>query len=77
MTISVVSILILPDAALQEQMVQIADYGGAIFEGMGVQEYKSLIVFSVVFGALFLALINFALGLAGGFLGSKLAKVKK
>jgi len=76
MSISVVSILIMPDAALQEQMAQIAEYGGRFFEGMSLQEYKSFLTFSMVFGALFLALINFAIGLAGGFVGSKLAKNK-
>ena len=52
------------------------EYGGEFFANMSLAEYKSMIVVSVIFGAVFLAVLNFAIGLAGGFAGSRLVKKK-
>lgn len=76
MVLSAGSLLLMTDAAWQEQMAKLAVYGGEIFAAMSLAEYKAMIVFSVIFGAVFLAILNFAIGLAGGFVGSKLAKKK-
>ncbi|MDP6670995.1 MAG: hypothetical protein QGI60_04220 [archaeon] len=68
------SLLLMTDAAWTIQMAEAAKYGGDFFSKMSLEEYKALITFSVAFGAVFLALINFAIGLVGGFVGSKLSK---
>lgn len=74
MAISTGSLLLMTDAAWQSQMAEAAKYGGELFAKMTLEEYKALITFSLAFGAVFLALINFAIGLVGGLAGSKLAK---
>ena len=76
MALSAGSLLLMTDAAWQEQMAEVAEYGVEFFANMSLAEYKSMIAFSVVIGAVFLAILNFAIGLAGGFVGSKLAKKK-
>ena len=74
MLLSAVSLLLLPDQAWQAQMAELGAYGIDFFAGMGLAEYKAMILFSLAFGAVFLALLNFAIGLAGGFIGSKLQR---
>ena len=76
MAFSTGSILLMTDAAWQAQMKELAGYGVEFFATMSLADYKSMVVFSVIFGAVFLAILNFAIGLAGGFVGSKLVKKK-
>ena len=76
MILSAVPLLLMDDAAWLAQMAEVAEYGAEFFENMSLAEYKSMIAFSVVFGALFLAIINFAIGLAGAYAGSRLARKK-
>ncbi|MBN1940560.1 MAG: hypothetical protein JW772_00090 [Candidatus Diapherotrites archaeon] len=76
MLLSAGSLLLLSDAAWQEQMNEVIAQGGDFFATLSLEEYKSIIIFSVGFGAFFLAVINFAIGLAGGFVGSKTVKRK-
>lgn len=76
MALSAGALLLMTDSAWQAQMAEVAEYGVEFFANMSLAEYKSMIVASVVFGAVFLAILNFAIGLAGGFVGSKLAKKK-
>jgi hypothetical protein len=76
MALSAVSLLLMTDAMWQAQMDELAGYGVEFFAAMPLADYKSMVIFSVIFGAAFLAVINFAIGLAGGFLGSKIAKKK-
>lgn len=74
MAFSAVSLLLMTDAAWQAQIDKLAQYGVKFFANLPLAEYKSLIIFSVIFGAVFIAILNFGIGLAGGFIGSKLAK---
>lgn len=74
MILSAGSLLLMPDAAWATQMAEASKYGGEFFAKMSLEEYKALITFSVGFGAVFLALVNFAIGLVGGLVGSKLSR---
>jgi len=76
MALSAGALLLMTDATWQEQMNELAEYGVEFFANMSLAEYKSMIFFSVIFGAVFLAVLNFAIGLAGGFVGSRLAGKK-
>ncbi len=76
MLFSAGALLLMTDAAWQLQMDELADYGVEFFATMSLADYKSLVITSVVFGAIFMAVLNFAIGLAGGFVGSKLVKKK-
>ena len=76
MAFSAGELLLMTDAAWLEQMAELAKYGVELFATMSLADYKSMVLFSVIFGAVFLAVLNFAIGLAGGFVGSKLAKKK-
>ncbi len=70
------ALLLMTDVAWQAQMNELADYGVGFFATMSLADYKSMVIASVVFGAIFIAVLNFAIGLAGGFVGSKLVKKK-
>ncbi len=74
MAFSAGALLLMTDAAWQEQINQLAEYGVGFFAGMSLADYKSMVIFSTIFGAIFLAILNFAIGLAGGFVGSKLVR---
>ena len=76
MLFSAGALLLMTDAAWQNQMNELADYGVGFFTTMSLADYKSMVIASVVFGAIFVAVLNFAIGLAGGFIGSKLVKKK-
>ena len=76
MLFSAGALLLMTDAAWQNQMNELADYGVEFFATMSLANYKSMVIASVVFGAIFIAVLNFAIGLAGGFVGSKLVKKK-
>ncbi len=77
MLFSFVSFILTPDSVLQAQMAKVSDYGIDFFTNMSLPEYRSMLMFSIAFGAVFLGLMNFAIGLAGGFVGSRIAAVKK
>ncbi len=62
------------DQVLEAQIAGLAGRGVSLFKDMGVQEYRGLLTASLVVGALLLALINFGVGLAGGFFGRILGK---
>ena len=76
MALSAGALLLMTDSAWQTQMDELAEYGVGFFADMSLAEYKSVVVLSAIIGAAFLAVLNFAIGLAGGFVGSKLAKKK-
>ncbi len=76
MALSACALLLMADSAWQAQMDEVAEYGVDFFADMSLAEYKSMILFSVIFGAVFIGILNFAIGLAGGFVGSSLAKKK-
>ena len=76
MVFSAGALLLMTDAAWQLQMDELAEYGVGFFATMSLADYKSMVIASVVFGAVFVAILNFAIGLAGGFVGSKLVKKK-
>ena len=76
MVYSAGALLFMTDAAWQLQMNELAELGVEFFANMSLADYKSMVIASVVFGAVFIAVINFAIGLAGGFVGSKLVKKK-
>jgi hypothetical protein len=67
-------LLFAPDAVLQEEMAKMATRGIGMFAEMSVQEYRSLLAVSLALGTGIIALINFAIGMAGGFLGRILGK---
>ena len=77
MVLSTGSLLLMTDAAWQDQMAEAAKYGGEIFAKMSLEEYKSIITLSVAFGAVFLGILNFAIGMIGGFAGSKIPENTK
>ena len=76
MLFSAGALLLMTDAGWQAQMDELADYGVEFFATMSLADYKSIVITSVIFGAIFVAVLNFAIGLAGGFVGSKLVKKK-
>ncbi len=76
MALSAGALLLMTDAAWQAQMNQLAEYGVEFFADMSLAEYKSVVVLSAIIGMVFLAILNFAIGLAGGFAGSRLVKKK-
>ena len=77
MALSAATLIFAPDAVLESRMAEATGYGLDFFAGMAVQEYRALLMVSLAFGAVFLALINFAVGLAGGFAGRMLSKAGK
>jgi len=77
MSLSLASMLLMTDVAWQSQLAEAAKYGGTFFADMTLQDFKSMVLFSVVLGAIFIAIMNFAIGLLGGLIGSKLALGKK
>ncbi len=76
MLFSTGALLLMTDAAWQTQMDELADYGVEFFATMSLADYKSMVIASVIFSSIFIAVLNFAIGLAGGFVGSKLVKKK-
>jgi len=73
MAFSAVSLLSMTDAAWQLQIAQMDEMGLGFFSSMPLQEFKAMILASVAFGALFMAIFNFGLGLAGGYAGRAVA----
>ncbi len=76
MGLSAGALLLMTDAAWQIQMDELAELGIEFFTTMSLADYKSMVIFSVIIGTVFLAILNFAIGIAGSFIGSKLVKKK-
>ena len=76
MLFSAGALLFMTNAAWQVQMDEVAKYGVGFFADMSLEAYKSMVIASVIFGAVFIAVLNFAIGLAGRFAGSKIVKKK-
>ncbi len=76
MSINIVALLMVSDADMQLQMEEIIEMGVSSFEGMSVQQFRTVMVFSVGLGTIFIVLASFAIGLAGGYVGGNLGKGK-
>lgn len=76
MLLSLGEVLFLTDAGWQAQLTELSELGVGFFAEMSLPEYKTMIIASVIFGMFFMALINFAVGLLGGFVGNKVAGKK-
>jgi len=70
MALGLGGILFLTEAGWQAQLDELGSIGVDFFAEMTLEEYKAMVLFSALFGMLFMALINFAIGLVGGYLGS-------
>lgn len=77
MLLSVLALLLMTDAEWMAQMQAVAEYGVSFFAGMTLEQYKATVIASSAIGIAFIAIINFAIGLAGGLIGSRLAAQKK
>jgi len=77
MALAGIALLLIPDVAWVAQMNNATEMGIDLFSQMSLADYKAMIMFSVIFGALFLAILNFTIGLAGGFIGSKIAEMNE
>lgn len=67
--ISFAQIMVASDAQLESEIAKAKEYGVSFFEQMSNQELRDFLVFSAIAGMFFLAIMNFALGAAGGFAG--------
>lgn len=74
---SLAQLMLLDDASLLAQIQEVQSIGVNIFEGMNAADIKSFLVTTTAIGIVFIALINGALGLAGGFVGSLVAGKKE
>lgn len=70
-------ISIAPDSEIQKEMDKAAELGIDMFADMSVQDFRAFTLSSLVLGAFFMVVMNFALGLFGGFTGKAIAGMKK
>ena len=71
--LSLGSVLTATDAQLEQRLGEMNNAGFTVFEGMGIDEFKSFTLSETIIGFFALGLINFGLGLAGGFVGSTIS----
>ena len=69
-------ISIAPDSEIQKEMDKATEMGVNMFDEMSVQDFRAFTLSSLMLGAVFMAVMNFALGLFGGFTGRTLAGIK-
>ncbi len=77
MVLAGIALLLIPDTAWLAQMDNATEMGVDFFSQMSLADYKAMIMFSVIFGAVFLSILNFTIGLAGGFIGSKIVEMNQ
>lgn len=73
MLLALVEMMLMPDALWQEQFAQLSELGVDFFGSMTIADFKAFTMFSVGLASVFLAVFNFAIGLAGGYIGRAIA----
>lgn len=70
-------VILYSDETLEVELVKAQEFGLGAFEDMTVDEFRGFLLTSTFFGAIFVGLLNFGLGLAGGLVGRQVALMKK
>lgn len=75
--LGLLQVILYSDEQLKAELVKAQEFGLGVFGDMTVDEFRGFLLTSTLFGAVFVGLINFGLGLAGGLVGRKIALMKK
>lgn len=75
--IGLLQVIIYSDEQLEVELVKAKEFGLGAFGDMSVDEFRGFLLTSTLFGAVFVGLLNFGLGIAGGLAGRQIALMKK
>ncbi len=73
---SLASLSLMTEDQWQQELDKLKETGFGVFNDFSIQEFKAFTMSALCFGLVFLAAINFAFGMIGGFVGKQLYAVK-
>ncbi|MBI4044999.1 MAG: hypothetical protein HY392_04795 [Candidatus Diapherotrites archaeon] len=75
--LGLLQVVLYSDEQLGLELVKASELGLGFFSDMTVDEFRGFLLTSTLFGAVFVALLNFGLGITGGLVGRQVALMKK